>query len=148
MSRPAEQPEPNSIAARTRVKAEYRYPVYDLGDSVTVARTLRDRAGGAASADRLAGYLNYGSTKNGAFLARIAAARLFGLIDREGNNYVPTRRSLRILAPENPGVDDKIALVEAFKEVPLYNVIYSRYRGQSLPPEVGQIGRASCRERV
>ncbi len=123
--------------SRSRVKAEYRYPVYDLDDSIEVARIVRDRGGGAAGADALASYLNYGGTNNGAFLTRIGAARLFGLIERQNGSFVPTDRAMRILAPERHGIDDASAKVEAFKGVPLYGVLLQRYRGQPLPPEAG-----------
>ena len=131
------QAKPATKPVKSRVKAEFRYPVYDLADSITVARTIREQGGGAATADRLAGFLKYGGTRNGAFISRIAAARMFGLIMTEANGYVPTKRAMRILAPERPGIDDGAAMVEAFKDVPLYGVIATRYHGQPLPPEVG-----------
>lgn len=123
--------------AKSRVKAEHRYPVYDLAASIDVARTIRERGGGAATADALAGYLNYGGTNNGAFLTRIGSARVFGLIERQDDVYVPTARAMRILAPERPGIDDLAARADAFKAVPLYSTLISRYRGEPLPPETG-----------
>ena len=123
--------------AKSRVKAEHRYPVYNLADSVIVARTVRERGGGEATAEALAAYLNYSGTNNGAFLTRIGAAKLFGLIERQTDSYVPTARAMQILAPERPGHDDAVALADAFKEVPLFGVLLIRYRGQALPPETG-----------
>lgn len=131
------QPAQAAPAAKSRVKAEYRYPVYDLADSVTVAKTIRERGGGAATADALASYLNYGGTNNGAFLNRIGSARMFGLIERQGDSYVPSERAMRIIAPERPGIDDVAAMAEAFRAAPLYGVLVTRYRGQPLPPETG-----------
>jgi hypothetical protein len=119
------------------VRAEHRYPVYDLAASIEVARIIRERGGGAATADALAGYLNYGGTNNGAFLTRIGAARVFGLIERQDDTYVPTARAMRILAPERPGIDDAAARAEAFRAVPLYATFIARYRGEPLPPETG-----------
>ncbi|MBE0611045.1 MAG: hypothetical protein IH609_16810 [Dehalococcoidia bacterium] len=130
-------PAQGAPAAKSRVKAEYRYPVYDLADSVTVAKTIRERGGGAATADALASYLNYGGTNNGAFLNRVGSARMFGLIERQGDSYIPSDRAMRIIAPERPGIDDVAAMADAFRAVPLYGVLITRYRGQPLPPETG-----------
>jgi len=122
---------------KSKVKAEYRHPVYDLNSSLDVARIIRERGGGAATGEQLAGFLGYAGTNNGAYLTRLASARYFGLVEREDSSYVATPLALRILLPEHPGVDDRRARIEAFERVPLYRVLRDRYRGVALPPEVG-----------
>jgi hypothetical protein len=120
-----------------RVKAEHRYPVYDLEDSIALARAVRDKGGGAVSAHQLAGFLDYSGTNNGAFIRRLAAARYFGLIQDSGKLVSVTRLANTILAPERPGEDDRRARVEAFLKVPLFKALYERYKTGSLPPEAG-----------
>lgn len=121
---------------RTRVSSEHRYPIYDLNDAIEVAQTIRDRGGGASTRDQLAAFLGYSSTNNGAFLSRLSAARLFGVVGSSGRELVPTELATRMLNPEWPD-DAAEARVEAFLNVPLYRAIYQRYEGQQLPPEVG-----------
>lgn len=123
--------------ARGRVKAEGRYPVYDLDNSIEVARSIRDDAGGSATAQQIASFLNYRSTTSGAFITRIASARLFGLIESSGQSIVPTPLAIAILAPEHPGFDDRRARIQAFFNVPLYRTLYDRYKSGQLPPEMG-----------
>lgn len=120
-----------------RVKAEHRYPVYDLNSSIEVARAIRDRGGGSVTLAQLASFLDYSGTNNGAFIRRVAAARLFGLVEDSGQfvGLAPLARA--ILAPERPGEDDRRGRADAFKRVPLYRSLYERYRTGPLPPEAG-----------
>ena len=122
--------------ARARVPTESRYPVYSLEDSVEVARLIHENGGGAAAPDQLAGFLKYSTTNSGTYLSRIAAARLFGMIENSGRDLVPSHLALRIIHPEYPQ-DQADAQVDAFLTVPLYRTLYQRYEGQALPPEVG-----------
>lgn len=123
-------------AKQSRVAAEHRYPVYDLDSSIEVARVIFERAGGAVTADHLAALLKYTTTNSGSFLARIAAARSFDLIERSGRVYVPTALAMRIITPEY-AEDELQARSEAWLAVPLYKAIYERYEGKQLPLEVG-----------
>ena len=120
-----------------RIKSEHRYPVYDLNSSIEVARAIRDRGGGSVTLAQLASFLNYSGTNNGAFIRRVAAARLFGLIEDSGQfvGLAPLART--ILAPERPGEDDRRGRADAFKRIPLYQSLYERYRTGPLPPEAG-----------
>jgi len=129
-----QQPRP---ASKTRVKAEHRYPVYDLDSSIAVARTIRDQGGGSADQPHLASFLSYSSTKSGAFITRIAAARIFGLVENRDRFLIPTQLARTIIAPEHPGRDDLRARFEAFMHVPLYRSLYERYKDGQLPPEMG-----------
>lgn len=121
----------------TLSRAENRYPVYDLADSVEVARAIRERGGGLADQPHLASLLNYNSTRSGAFITRLAAARRFGLVANQGQHIVPTALAMRILAPEHPGADDVQARLDAFMNVLLYKSLYHRYKDTGLPREAG-----------
>jgi len=124
-------------AGRSRVKSEHRYPVYDLENSIALARAIRDQGGGSADQPHLASYLGYKSTKSGSFITRVAAARAFGLIENSGSFLVPTPLANAIIAPEHPGRDDVSARLKAFMNVPLYRRLYDRYKDTQLPPPMG-----------
>ena len=122
---------------RQRKHSGLRFPAYDLADSVVVAERIHQMGGGTASDDALAAYLEYKSTNNGAYLARIAAAKLFGLIDGDkSSNYRLTDRARSILMPVYDN-QRQTALVEAFMNVPLFKAVYEEMRGRDLPPEFG-----------
>jgi hypothetical protein len=125
------------MAPRKRSNAP-RFPRYDLNSSVEVARVLHDKAGGSASTKVLATYLGYTSAANGAFLYRMAAARLFGLVDGAPSDIRPTPRAEQILRPDYPEVEVR-ARAEAFAEVPLFSAFLQEYEGKMLPPREGML---------
>ncbi|MEX0629101.1 MAG: hypothetical protein WEE67_00380 [Chloroflexota bacterium] len=114
----------------------YKFPVYDLADSVAVAKAIHESGGGTATNDQLAAYLGYKSTNNGAFINRIAAAKLFGLIEGPPARLVITQHAQKILYPIQEG-DTRQGLIDAFLRVPLFREIYNEYHGKELPPKFG-----------
>jgi hypothetical protein len=123
-------------AAGARVVSGTRFPVYDLGDSIAVAKLIHERGGGSASDDELAAFLKYKSPRNGAYLGRVGAAKLFGLIEGSAKQYKLTPLAQRILMPYDES-QHREGLVEAFLNVPLFKGVYDEYRGKDLPPEFG-----------
>ncbi|HEX9495140.1 MAG TPA: hypothetical protein VGA38_05225 [Candidatus Limnocylindria bacterium] len=123
-------------AKKRRSPAAVRYPNYGLADSVLVARVIHEQGGGVASRDRLAAFLSYSTTNSGAFLTRLASARLFDLITARGSDFVITPLAQRVLMPVYPEQVGE-ALVEAFFNVPLFKEIYDEHVGKQLPPEFG-----------
>lgn len=113
-----------------------RFPAYGLSAGVEVARLIHVNGGGQASPEHLAHYLGYSGTNNGAYLSKVGAARLFGLISKSGNVFVPTPLAHTILSPTYPH-DAKKALVDAFFNVELFKRIYDDFKGKELPPEFG-----------
>lgn len=117
-------------------KSELAYPYFDLDDSVAVARAVHEQGGGTCSRDHLAVALKYSTTKSGGFLARIYAAKTFGLIELHGDAVSLTDRARRILHPVME-TDELTGRVEAFMGVPLFAKVFETFKGGSLPPEVG-----------
>jgi hypothetical protein len=112
-------------------------PYFDLTSSLTVAEAIFQKGGGSCTPDQLANWLGYKSTSSGTFLTRVSAAnRHFGFIDSNGDQYTVTERAKTILAPVMPQ-DSVNAKVEAFLAVPLFSKVYEKFRGTTLPPEVG-----------
>lgn len=128
----SEKPE----AQQERGRSELAFASYDLASCVALAKTLHEQGGGFARDDQLAALLGYKSTKNGAFLARLSAARQFQLIAREGSGFKITPLAERILMPISVAQAQE-ALVEAFLAVPLFKAVYERYKGQELPQGLG-----------
>jgi hypothetical protein len=130
---------------------EFRHPQYDLDQSIDVARRITGRGAGAAvSGPELAAYLGYSSTNNGAYLTRVAAARLFGLIEGRSDAISATERATRIIHPDYPETAER-ARLEAFRAVPLYSAFLEAFRGRPLPDENGMVntlvGRFQVAER-
>lgn len=124
---------------------EFRYPQYDLDQSIEVARKITDRGSGASvSGHELAAFLGYSGTANGAYLNRVAAARLFGLIDGTSKALTATPLAEQIIHPDRPDAEEQARLV-AFREVPLFSGFLDAYGGRELPEEQllinGLVGR-------
>lgn len=124
---------------------EFRFPQYDLDQSIEVARKITDRGGGATiSGQELAAFLGYSGVNNGAYLNRVAAARLFGLIDGTSKALSATPLAEQIIHPDHPGAESQGRLA-AFRSVPLYSAFLDAYGGRELPEDQllvnGLIGR-------
>jgi hypothetical protein len=117
-------------------KSGTQYPWFDLNDSIEVAKAAHDKGGGTCGRDLIAVALKYGTSKSGGFLARIYAAKQFGLIDLNRDVVSVTDRATRILHPVMPE-DAHTAMVEAFLAIPLFQKIFEKFKGGPLPPEVG-----------
>lgn len=119
-----------------RGKSGILFPVYGLADSIAVAGIIHNKAGGYATREQLAAFLDYSSTENGAFWSRISSAKLYGLIREENGQLKLTQTAQNILMPES--VDQqRAALIEAFFAVPLFKAIYDEYQGKGLPEGLG-----------
>ncbi len=101
-------------------RSRFRSVRYDLAAAVEVAR-LADSAGGTIAPDLLAPALGYSGTNNGAYLSRIASARLFGVVAGRGSRLELTDRGRQILAAAEP--DASLARREAFLAVPLFRAV-------------------------
>jgi hypothetical protein len=113
-----------------------RFATYALADCLTVAKAIHEQGGGTATLEQLAAFLNYAGTNNGAFLARLASARSFGLIQRYGDKHILTQLARTILMPVYDW-EAKEAMVQAFLNVELFSKVYEEYKGKELPPEAG-----------
>lgn len=126
-------PQPGAPAAS---RSELRFPSYNLDESIKVPKAVHAQGGGSCSLEHLATYLNYKGTNNGAFVSKVGAARMFGLLQKSGNLFAPTQLGHQLLSPVYPH-EVKQGLVEAFFNVPLFKRIYDDFKGRELPPEAG-----------
>lgn len=114
------------------------FPRYEMEVSLEVAQVVYDKAGGACNTNQLAALLKYKSANNGAYLARVNAAKMFGFIDsdRGSGQYEATNRAISIFAQVTEE-DRKEALVEAFLAVPVFNDMFQKLKDKPLPEEAG-----------
>lgn len=138
-------------AERTQAKLQQRerssiqFPYHDLDAAIGVARAINENAGGECGLDQLAPWLKHDTVSSGTFRTKLAAARIFGLIEvgRDRATLTPLGREIA-----NPA-SEKRARVIAFLTVPLYSAVFEKYRGFLLPGPpglenvMGQLGVAS-----
>ena len=118
-------------------RSRFRSVRYDLAASIEVAR-LADSAGGTIAPDLLAPALGYSGTNNGAYLSRVASARLFGVVAGRGARLELTDRGRQILAGVEPG--SSRSRRDAFLSVPLFRAVAdtAESRGGQLPEDLAR----------
>ena len=124
-------------AAKSKVvtpkpRSEVAFPYYSLEKSIEVPKLIHERAGGRCGRGQLAGLLGYSGVKNGGFLTRMSAAKMFGLIEENGDTITLTDRARKILSPVRPS-DAEQARLDAFMAVELYRKVFDDFDGHTLP---------------
>lgn len=117
-------------------KSKVSYPYFNLKQSIEVANLVHTKGGGVCTRDQIASFLGYSTIKSGTFLTRISAAKMFGFIDIKKDRISIKEKAKKIIAPIMPEDADK-AKIEAFLTVPLFNMVYNRFKGSTLPPDAG-----------
>jgi len=111
-------------------RSSIEFPYLDLDMSESIANGIYQRAGlGNCEIDELAAQL--GQTVSGALRLKIAAAKMFGLIEKDG------RSGYKLSSLGQEIVNDDTApraRAAAFMNVPLYSQIFEKYKGHLLPP--------------
>jgi hypothetical protein len=116
-------------------RSTFRSVSYDLDASVALARQVERSAEGVSSQD-LALVLGYSGAKNGAFLTRLANARLFGLVGGSSSRVTLADRGARILSSSD--AESGPARIEAFLAVPLFRAVVE-YFGDRPVPELDEL---------
>ena len=131
------QTEADPKQGKPRPKSGVSFPYFDLAQSIEVAKTMHEKAGGTCDRAQLATLLGYSGIKNGSFLSRVAAAKMFGLIEETDDQRVRvSARGRSIVAPISEAQAAK-AKVDAFLGVDLFKKIYDAYHGTTLPEQAG-----------
>src|SRR5260370_3264063 len=117
-----------------RTVSSIAFPYSDLQDAITVAKAVFDHSGYApCSRDQLSAWLNHESATSGTFRIRVAAARLFGLIELNHESVKLTQLGCDILDPRQK----RAARVQTILQVPLYSKLYDRLKPRQLPSTIG-----------
>jgi hypothetical protein len=107
------------------------FPYHTLADAIAVAQAILDRGAVPMARDQLAPALSQ-QVGSGAFTNKIAAARMFGLIQTVAGKYELTRLGHEIV--DSDVARQKTARAQAFLNVPLYRRAYDNFRNDRLPP--------------
>lgn len=112
-------------------RSSIAFPYLDLETAVEVAKAVYERAGlSGCEIDELAAQM--GQTVSGAFRLKIATARLFDLLAKEGRGTLKlSSLGQKVIASDT----EAEGRASAFLTIPLYKSIFDRYRGHLLPPQ-------------
>ncbi len=116
-----------------RDRSTIGFPYGDLEQAIKVARALHQQGGGRGQQDQLAAWLGHTSIGGGAFRQQLSTARTFGVSESAQGSVVLTPLGHRIVDP----AQEARARVDAFLNVPLYQAVYERFRGHTLPSGSG-----------
>ena len=112
----------------SRERSSVQFPYNNLNDAIEVAQAIHDHVGtGDCDVNQLSAWLNV-SPKSSGFRTQLSAARMFSVIEQS---------ALRLSSLGRMVVDPQRARegrAKAFLNVPLYNLVYEKYKGGVLPP--------------
>jgi hypothetical protein len=113
-----------------RERSTIEFPYLSLDQAEEVASAIYSRCGyGACEIDELAAEMQ--QSVSGAFRQKTAAAKIFGLVEKDGRSSFVLSELGRAVVDE---ARQRQGRVEAFLSVPLYQAIFEKYRGHNLPP--------------
>jgi hypothetical protein len=121
----------SSGSVPTREQSTIQFPYMDLETAISVARSILSGGGVGLTRDQLAGVMKQPAS-SGNFIAKIATARVFGLVNFNAGKYELADIGFDIL--DNDEKRQKAARATAFLNVPLYKRTYDEFRGKQLPP--------------
>lgn len=116
-----------------RDRSTIGFPYGDLEQAIKVARALHQQGGGRGQLDQLAAWLGHTSIGGGAFRQQLSTARTFGVSETAQGSVLLTPLGHQIVDPSQ----EARARVDAFLNVPLYQAVYERFRGHTLPSGSG-----------
>jgi hypothetical protein len=122
----------NDANQRTRRRSQVPFPYVDLNQAIEIVDAAYNHA---EDVTRVAASLGTSVTSS-TFQMKISAARLFGLIEKNGKQLIPTELGHQIL----DDAQERRARVRAFLNVPLYAMVYKKYEGRRLPHDQGLEG--------
>lgn len=129
--------QPAGDARRRRRKPATGFPVLDLGEAASVVARASQH-GWEHTVAEIAGYMGHATTNSGAFRAKLAALRDYGLVSGRGAALEITPVGRRIAVPETEG-ERLAALQEAFASTAFGPLYQESVRGS--PISVDSIGR-------
>jgi hypothetical protein len=122
---------------RRRRKAATGFPVLDLGEAASVLARASQH-GWEHTVAEIAGYMGHATTNSGAFRAKLAALRDYGLVSGRGESLEITQVGRRIAIPETE--EERLtALQEAFANTVFGPLYQESVKGT--PISIDNIGR-------
>src|SRR5262245_48001181 len=108
----------------SRAQSAIQFPYVDLQGAVEVAQAVLAAGGVPLDRDQLAAALDM-APGSGGFSIKIAAARMFGLLELSAGKNQLSPLGFEILDPTRA----KAAMATAFLNVPLYRRVYDEFKG-------------------
>lgn len=122
---------------RRRRKPSTGYPVVDLGETASVLAKASQH-GWEHTVAEFAGYMGHATVNSGAFRAKLAALRDYGVVSGRGESLEITAIGRKIAIPETEGAR-RAALQEAFANTVFGAVYQESVKGS--PISIDSIGR-------
>lgn len=120
----------HSASSPKRQRSTIQFPYGDLDDALEVVLAIHTNGGVAGTPEQVAFWM--GSTvTSGAFRTKLAAARLFGMVQSDGTSIALTPLGRQIVDPKTA----REARAVAFGRVPLFRLLFNEYRTGVLPPD-------------
>jgi hypothetical protein len=121
----------DEASKQDRERSSVSFPYMNLDDALGVAVAIQNTTGSSpCQHDQLAAALELSMNSSG-YRTRLAAARMFGLIENDRSGSVRlSELGLRIVNPD----EQKRAKVAAFLNVELYKKLHEELRGKVVPP--------------
>jgi hypothetical protein len=116
-----------------RDRSTIRFPYLDLDQGLELAIAIHQHHGLRCSPEQLAAASGHAGTRSGAFIRKVAAAQTFGVIAREGDDFVLTELG-KLAVREDTKAAGK---AKAFMAVELYKKMYDEFKGGTLPTDAG-----------
>ena len=115
---------------RTRQRSTIGFPYADLDSSIKLADAIHQNVGhGDCEDDQLAAWTGQ-SGKSSTFRVQVYAARMFGIIDGDSTHHRLTDLGRQMVDPNQ----ERAARIAAFLSVPLFQAVFEKYKGGTLPP--------------
>ena len=113
-----------------RQRSAIAFPYTDYENVESIANAIHENVGhGDCSPGQLAAWTNQ-SAKSSGFRTQLSAARLFGVLEGEGDALRLSDMGRRIVDPTKA----RAAKAEAFLRVPLFKALYEKYKDGVTPP--------------
>lgn len=117
---------------RQRSVSTIAFPYSDLAEAEKAAAHVAG-SGGQCRPEQLSAWLGHSTLNSGAFRNKVAAAKLFGVLEGRRNQILLAGLGRRLMDPESA----RQARVEAFLTVPLYRTLFERWKGKKMPGVMG-----------
>ncbi|WP_076858708.1 hypothetical protein [Bradyrhizobium mercantei] len=129
-----------------RQRSSIAFPYMDLNEAVALAKAIHNNVGThTCSIEQLAPWVKQSPTSSG-FRSRLAAARLFGLINADRSDALQLAELGRLVVDAKR---EREGRAKAFLSVPLYAALHDKFKGSVVPPtaalekELAALGVAS-----
>lgn len=114
-----------------RQRSSIAFPYMDLNEGIALAKAIHGNVGtGTCSAEQLAPWVKQSPTSSG-FRSRLAASRLFGLINTERSDAMHLSDLGKLVVDAKR---EREGRAKAFLSVPLFSALHDKFKGGVLPP--------------